>query len=151
MARSLNKIQIIGYCQPEDPQLKETQNGRQFVNFKLVTDESYKDKDGNKVDKAEWHRVVFWGKPAEIIGQYLKKGGRIYIEGRIQTRSWEDNGETKYITEINGSDFLFLGGLGGPKGEEDNGNGETTKAESGSKLTTSTPVGAATTDDDLPF
>lgn len=155
MARGLNKVMLIGRIQPNDPELRYTQNGQPVCTFKMVTDESYKDREGNMVERSEWHNIVVWGKAGEIIAQYMKKGRQIYIEGRIQSRKYEDKeGQTRYITEINGTDFAFLdGGRGadgdGPSGSESGGGGHTQTSYSSS----SSGSGAASQvqDDDLPF
>ncbi|MEO5929322.1 MAG: single-stranded DNA-binding protein [Candidatus Kapaibacterium sp.] len=161
MARGLNKVMLIGRIQPNDPELRYTQNGQPVCTFKLVTDESYKDKEGNMVERSEWHNIVFWGKAGEIISQYMKKGSQIYIEGRIQTRKYDDKeGQTRYITEINGSDFSFLdsGSRGGdadgaPARASSGGASGGSSASSGSSNSYS-QVPPSTTDiqdDDLPF
>jgi single-strand DNA-binding protein len=148
---------LIGRIQPNDPELRYTQNGQPVCSFKLVTDESYKDKDGNMVERSEWHNIVFWGKAGEIISQYMKKGSQIYIEGKIQTRKYEDkDGQTRYITEINGNDFSFLdsrssdGGSGG--GDQSYSQTRSAGSSSGSQNSYS-QVGASDDfkDDDLPF
>lgn len=97
---SLNKVILIGnLC--ADPENKTTPSGANVVNVSLATNESYKDKQGNKVDKAEFHRLVFWNRTSEIVAQYCKKGSQLYIEGTLQTREWTDNdGVKKYTTEI---------------------------------------------------
>ena len=156
MARSLNKVMIIGHIQPNDPELRYTQSGRPICSFKLVTDESYKDKDGQLHERSEWHRIVFWGKPGEIIANYMKKGRRIYVEGRIQTRSYEQDGQTKYLTEIVGNDFLFLdSGQGESGGQGSSGSSASSSSNSGSATMQSSPVTApdvsGAEDDDLPF
>ena len=147
MARSLNKVMIIGRIQPNDPELRYTQNGQAVCTFKVVTDEGYKDKDGNMVERSEWHRVVYWGKAGELIAQYMKKGRRIYVEGRLQTRQWEQEGQTRYTTEIVGQDFLFLDGAE----RDDFGGGGSPAHSGGDPVSTpvTTPVGGD--EDDLPF
>jgi single-strand DNA-binding protein len=149
MARGLNKVMLIGNIQPNDPELRYTQSGQAVCSFKLVTDESYKDRDGNQVERAEWHQIVVWGKPGEIIAQYMKKGSKIYLEGKIQSRKYEDKeGQTRYITEINVSDFAFLDSNRG--GDSDGGGARTSPAPKSEA--SSTPVGASNAvDDDLPF
>lgn len=93
-----------------DPEARSTTNGSTVVTFNLATDESYKDKNGQKVDRTDWHRIVVWDKLAEICKQYLTKGKLIYIEGKLQTRSWEDRetGKKNYTTEIVASDMKML-------------------------------------------
>lgn len=156
MARGLNKVMLIGHIQPNDPELRYTQNGQPVCSFKLVTDESYKDRDGNLVERSEWHNIVVWGKAGEIIAQYMKKGRQIYIEGRIQTRKYEDKeGQTRYITEINGSDFAFLDGGRGGDGDGASAPRQASPASSGSYSTSAAPAssggGGDFQDDDLPF
>ena len=153
MARSLNKVTLIGRIQPNDPELRYTQTGRAVCSFKVVTDESYKDKEGQTHERSEWHRIVFWGKAGEIIANYMKKGRQIYIEGRLQTRQYEHEGQTRYQTEIVGNDFLFLGG----PGENDGGSSQPSYSAPSSQSTPqASPVSAApdtsgAEDDDLPF
>ena len=107
---SLNKAILIGNL-GKDPEQRFMPNGDAVCNFSIATKESYKDKNGDKQEKTEWHNVVIYGKLAEIAGQYLKKGSSVYIEGRIQTRKWQDNGgNDRYTTEIIASAMQMLGG-----------------------------------------
>lgn len=100
MAGSLNKVILIGRL-GRDPEMKYTPAGQPVANFSLATDESYKGKDGQKVEKTEWHRIVAWGKQAEFVGNYLAKGRLVYIEGKLETRKWTDkDGAEKYTTEV---------------------------------------------------
>jgi len=110
MARGLNKVMLIGHL-GNDPERRETASGQAVVNFTLATSEGFKDSSGNFQERTEWHRIVVWGKLADICSQYLKKGRQVYIEGRLQTRSWDDSktGEKKYTTEIVCSDMQMLG------------------------------------------
>ncbi|MEI8031855.1 MAG: single-stranded DNA-binding protein [Chlorobiaceae bacterium] len=111
MAKGLNKVMLIGHL-GTDPELRVTASGQSVVNFTVATNESFKDGSGNLQERTEWHRIVVWGKLAEICNQYLKKGRHVYVEGRLQTRSWDDakSGEKKYATEIVCSDMQMLGG-----------------------------------------
>lgn len=110
MARGLNKVMLIGNL-GSDPEMRTIPSGQQVANFTLATSESFKDGSGTMQERTEWHRIVAWGRLAEICGQYLKKGRQIYVEGRIQTRSWDDQktGEKKYATEIVITDMQMLG------------------------------------------
>lgn len=100
MAGSLNKVQLIGRI-GRDPEMRYTPSGQPVASFSVATDESYTNKEGQKVEKTEWHRIVIWGKQAEFVGNYLGKGRLIYIEGKIETRKWTDkDGVEKYTTEI---------------------------------------------------
>ncbi len=110
MARGLNKAMLIGHL-GNDPEMRVTASGQSVVNFTLATNESFRDSTGNMQERTEWHRIVAWGKLAEICNQYLKKGRQVYVEGRLQTRSWDDNktGEKRYTTEIVCSDMQMLG------------------------------------------
>jgi len=114
---TLNKVMLIGRL-GADPQLKYTPSGRANVNFNLATNASWKDQDGNKQERTDWHRVVAWGKLAEVIGEWLKKGSLVYLEGRLQSRSYDDaNGVKKWVTEVIASDMEMLGGKGQGGGE----------------------------------
>lgn len=106
---SVNKAILIGNL-GRDPELKYMPSGLAIANLAIATSESYKDKEGNKVEKTEWHRVTLFDKPAEIAGQYLVKGSQVYIEGRIQTRKYEKEGVDHYATEIVGREMRMLGG-----------------------------------------
>ncbi|MFH0903431.1 MAG: single-stranded DNA-binding protein [Pseudomonadota bacterium] len=108
----INKVILIGNL-GADPELRYTPSGQPVCDLRVATNESWTDKNGQKQERTEWHRVVFWGKQGEILKQYMSKGRQLYIEGRLQTRSWDDkDGNKKYSTEIIGNNFLFLGGGG---------------------------------------
>lgn len=119
----LNKVMIIGRL-GRDPELKRTASGQAVANFSVATSEKYTDKSGSKHESTEWHNVVAWGKLAEIIEQYVSKGSQIYVEGKLQTRSWDDsNGVKKYKTEIVCSSMQMLGGRNNSQGSNSNGGG----------------------------
>ena len=107
----INKAILIGRL-GSDPEVRYTPSGVAVANFNIATSEEWKDKDtGEKKERTEWHRIVAWSKLGEICGEYLSKGRQVYIEGRIQTRSWEDrDGNKRYTTEIVATDVQFLGG-----------------------------------------
>lgn len=94
----LNKVQLIGYL-GANPEIRYTQEGNAIAHARIATSEIWK-KNGEKQEKTEWHQIVFFGKLAEIVGEHLKKGSLAYVEGRLQTRSWDKDGETRYTTEI---------------------------------------------------
>ena len=107
MAGSLNKVILIGRL-GQDPDVREVGSAK-VANFSIATDESYTDKTGNKVEKTEWHRIVMWNRSAENAEKYLRKGSLIYVEGKLETRSWEnDAGEKRYSTEIKSFSFQML-------------------------------------------
>lgn len=107
---SLNKVMIIGHL-GADPTLNYTQGGTPASNFTVAASEKFKDKSGEYQERTEWFRVVAWGKLAEICSEYLTKGKLVYIEGRIQTREWEDkDGQKKFTTEVVAREMLMLGG-----------------------------------------
>jgi single-strand DNA-binding protein len=107
---SVNKVILLGRL-GQDPELKYTPGGSPVCNFSLATTESWTDKSGQKQEKTEWHRVVVWGKLAELCNQYLAKGRQAFLEGRLQTRSWDDkDGNKRYTTEILASTVQFIGG-----------------------------------------
>lgn len=107
----VNKVFLIGRL-GQDPEIKFTQSGTAVCNFSLATSETWKDKDsGEKQEKTEWHRIVAWRRLAEICGEYLHKGSQVWIEGKLQTRSWEDqDGNKRWTTEIVASQMQMLGG-----------------------------------------
>ena len=110
MSSSVNKVILVGRL-GKDPELKYTQGGTPVVRFSLATDETWKDQSGEKQQRTEWHNVVAWRKLAEICGQYLNKGKLVYIEGKVQTRNWEDkDGNKRSTTEIVADNMVMLSG-----------------------------------------
>jgi len=110
---SVNKVILVGHL-GQNPELKYTPSGQAVCNLSIATNESWTGKDGQKQEKTEWHRLVLFGKLAELAGQYLQKGRQVYIEGKLQTRSWQDkDGQTRYTTEVVGQTMQFLGGNAG--------------------------------------
>ena len=107
---SVNKVILLGRL-GQDPEIKYTPSGAAVCNFSVATSENWQDKSGQRQERTEWHRIVVWGKLAELCNQYLSKGRQAYIEGRLQTRSWDDkNGQKRYTTEINAATVQFIGG-----------------------------------------
>ena len=120
---SVNKVIIVGNV-GRDPELRYTQSGQPVASFSIATNERFKDKDGNWKDRTEWHRIVAWARLAEICGEYLRKGSQVYVEGRIQTRDWEDKeGNKRQTTEIIALGMQMLGrrGEGGGPSMSDDG------------------------------
>jgi len=157
--KSVNKVILIGNL-GKDPEVKYTPQGTPVAKITLATNERYKDKDGNSQDRTEWHNVVLWQRLAEIAGEYLKKGGKVYIEGRLQTRSWDDKqtGQKKYMTEVVANDLVLLGGRGEGGGSGDSSGGSSRSASTGGNNNfdqrTPEPEPASAgpiTDDDIPF
>lgn len=106
----MNKAMVIGNL-GADPEVRYTQSGTPVATFSVATTERWKDKDGNPQEHTEWHRIVAWRRLAEICGEYLKKGSKVYVEGKMQTRKWQDqNGNDRYTTEIIASSLEMLGG-----------------------------------------
>ena len=154
MAKSVNKVILVGNL-GKDPEVKYTPGGTAVAKFSLATNERYKDKEGQWQDRTEWHNIVAWQRLAEIAGEYLKKGRTVYIEGRLQTSSWDDkeSGQKKYKTEIVAQDLVLLGGKGDASGD-DAGGGRSRGAAAGfdqrvpeHDVTASTQI----TDEDIPF
>jgi single-strand DNA-binding protein len=109
---SVNKVILIGNL-GRDPELRYTQGGQAVANFTLATNERFSSKDGEKQERTEWHRIVAWGRTGELCAQYLSKGRSVYLEGRLQTREWEDKeGQKRRTTEIVATTVQFLGGRG---------------------------------------
>lgn len=137
---TINKVMLIGRL-GADPQLRYTPSGRASATFNLATNAAWKDNDGNLQERTDWHRIVAWGKLAEVMGEWLKKGSSVYIEGRLQTRNYDDaNGVRKYITEVVVNDMEMLG----RKGEGGGGGGS-------SEPFPEEPAGMDNQADDLPF
>lgn len=147
--KSLNKVQLIGNL-GKDPELSYTPSGVAVAKFSVATGERWKDQEGNFQERTEWHNIVTWRKLAEICGQYLKKGSKVYLEGKLQTRSWDDKntGAKRYATEIVADDLIMLDSKGGGGGASSGGMGggapiDMPAEESGG--------GGAPEKDDLPF
>lgn len=119
MAGSVNKVILIGNL-GQKPEVKFLPSGQAVCEMSIATNETYTPKGGDKVEKTEWHRIKVWGKQAESCGQYLDKGRTVYVEGRLETRTWDDKktGEKKYMTEVVASQVVFLGGGGKSEGEK---------------------------------
>lgn len=117
MARGVNKVILVGNL-GRDPEMKYTASGAAIANITVATSDSWNDKQtGEKVEKTEWHRVVAFQRLAEIMGEYLRKGSQVYIEGKLQTRKWQDqNGQDRYTTEVVANDMQMLGARGGEGG-----------------------------------
>ncbi len=140
MAANLNKVILMGTL-GKDPEVRTIPSGKKVANFSIATNESYTDKGGQKVEKTEWHKIVIWDKLAEIVEKYLKTGSQVYLEGKIATRSWDDDqGNKKYSTEIVAHTMQMLGG----KGESSQ------KQEVPSHYTPPQPIPPAE-EDNLPF
>jgi len=125
MARGVNKVILVGRL-GQDPELNYTNSGTAVCNMRMATGDSYTNRDGERVDTTEWHDVVAWGGLGETCGEYLEKGRQIYVEGSLQTRSWEDrDGNKRYSTEVKARDVIFLsGGDGGGRGNRGGGRGQ---------------------------
>ncbi len=156
MAKSVNKVILVGNL-GKDPEVKYTPQGTAVAKITVATSNSYKDKtSGEWQETTEWHNVVLWQRLAEIAGEYLKKGNKVYIEGRLQTRSWDDkqSGQKKYMTEVVANELVLLGGPGGSSG---GGGGFQKRGASGGnefdQRGNEEPAHADTgiTDEDIPF
>jgi single-strand DNA-binding protein len=151
MARGLNKVMLIGNL-GADPEVRYTAGGGAVANVRLATAESWRDKEsGEQQERTEWHRVVFFGRLAEIVEQYLRKGSQVYVEGRLQTRKWQDrDGNDRYSTEIVASDMQMLGGRGGSGGAPAaGGRGAGGSSDAPPPREAEAPLGDF--DDDIPF
>ncbi len=148
---SLNKVQLIGNL-GKDPEVRAIPSGVKVANFSIATTESYSDKNGQKVEKTEWHNIVMWRGLAEVAEKYLRKGKQVYIEGRLQTRSWDDQtGQKKYMTEIVADNMVMLGSArdgGGSEGYTPRENSGAGSMRSESSMPSSLPPAP---EDDLPF
>ena len=153
MARGVNKVILVGNL-GKDPEVRYMPSGGAVTNVTLAPSEQWKDKQsGEKRENTEWHRIVFFGRLAEIAGEYLKKGSQIYVEGRLQTRKWQgQDGVDKYTTEIVANEMQMLGGRSGAGGGGSYSNDmpETASAPTSKEPAMSTG-GADDFDDDIPF
>jgi single-strand DNA-binding protein len=153
----LNKAMLIGNL-GQDPETRFTQDGTCVCNIRVATTERYKDRNGQQQERTEWHRVVLWGRLGEIANQYLKKGSRVFIEGRIETRKWQDKeGQDRYTTEIRASEMKMLGG-GGGRGDDfgnggsgQQGGGRASSSSGNDPFADSPDFGDVPVDDDIPF
>ena len=166
MARGVNKVILVGNL-GADPEVRYMPNGGAVANITVATTESWKDKQsGENQEKTEWHRVVFFARLAEIVGEYLKKGSQIYVEGRLQTRKWQDKGgQDRYTTEIVANEMQMLGSKGGGGGNAGGGSNFGGGQPSGGNAPSASSGGAASSgggspagggsfddfDDDIPF
>jgi single-strand DNA-binding protein len=148
MPKSVNKVILVGNV-GKDPEVKYTPNGVALAKFSLATNERFKDKSGEWQDRTEWHNVLAWERLAEIVGEYVHKGAKLYVEGRLQTSSWEDrqSGEKKYRTEIVARDLILLGDANG------HGNGRPVQERQSAREQTHDEEYAQSqiTDEDIPF
>lgn len=141
MAKGLNKVMLIGHL-GKDPEMSYTPSGIAVSKFSIATDESYKGEDGNVVKRTEWHSIVAWRKLAEICSQYLKKGSKVYLEGKLQTETYEKDGKKNYYTKIVISEMIMLDSKGSSSEDNTpvyNGNAEAVADKS------------MNSEDDLPF
>ena len=144
MARGVNKVIIVGNL-GRDPEVRHTASGAAVANVTVATTDSWTDRQsGEKQERTEWHRVVFFSRLAEIVGEYLRKGSQVYIEGRLQTRKWQDkDGQDKYTTEIIANDMQMLGGRENQPPRQ--------QAQAASQDDPAPTTAADFEDDDIPF
>lgn len=157
---SVNKVILVGNL-GRDPEVRYTPDNSAITNVSIATTDVWRDKSGEKQERTEWHRVAFFGKLAEIAGEYLKKGSQVYVEGRLQTRKWQDKeGQDRYTTEIIATEMQLLGsreGLGAPpedggSGRESYGGAAAGGARTGGGARKPAPAaGLSDMDDDIPF
>jgi single-strand DNA-binding protein len=157
MARGINKVILVGHL-GADPESRAMPSGRNVTNLRLATSESWKDKQsGEQKERTEWHSIVLYDRLGEVATEYLKKGSQVYIEGRLQTRKWQDKeGKDRYTTEIIANDMQMLGGRSGSGGGASYGGGSSESRER-SSAPQAAPAGAGggagpgDFDDDVPF
>lgn len=170
MSRGVNKVILVGHL-GQDPEVKYMPSGGAVANVSIATSEQWTDKQTNeKRERTEWHRVVFFNRTAEVVGEYLRKGSQIYVEGKLQTRKWQDqNGQDRYTTEIVANEMQMLGGRGGQGGGDasfggqnqsygqqqgggyQGGMNQQNNANQGGSRPAPAPAPADDFDDDIPF
>ena len=146
MPKSVNKVILVGNV-GKDPEVRYSQGGTPVANFSLATNERFKDRSGEWQDRTEWHNIVAWQRLAEIVGEYVAKGSKVYVEGKLQTTSWDDrqSGERKYRTEIVARELLLLG----PREQSGGGHQDPTHNENESQIA---HAGSGdVVDEDIPF
>jgi single-strand DNA-binding protein len=147
MSRSLNKATLIGNL-GADPEVRSTNTGTRVATLSVATSRRWTTRAGEQQEKTEWHRVVCWDKLADIAEKYLKRGDRLYVEGRIEYRQWEgQDGQTKYTTEIRAAEMIMLGSSGGREGFEQSAPAPAGKSADFSEFSNESLAG----EDDLPF
>ena len=149
---SVNKVILVGNLGSK-PEVKQLQGGNSVANFSVATNKSWTDKGGQSQTKTEWHKIVVWGKQAENCAKYLDKGRQVYVEGELQTRQWEKDGQKHYTTEVNATTVQFLGGAASSAGVSGDDVAGTASA-GGTKLTSgvgSAAKGGTYMEEDLPF
>jgi single-strand DNA-binding protein len=154
MPKSVNKVILLGNL-GKDPEVKYTPSGTPVAKLTVATNDRYKDKEGQWQDRTEWHNVVLWQRLAEIAGEYLKKGSKVYIEGKLQTRSWEDKqtNQKKYMTEVVGNDIVLLSSRG-EGGDSARGAGAAAGSNFDQRVPEHEPASATSSpisDEDIPF
>jgi len=147
MARGVNKVTLIGNL-GNDPELRSTQSGSAVANITLATSESWRDKETQETkERVEWHRIIFFGRLAEVVNEYLRKGSQVYVEGRIQTRKWQDkDGNDRYTTEIVANEMQMLGSRGTNSESPANQQSASTSQPASQSAIVNEPF-----DDDIPF
>ena len=146
MAGGVNKVILVGNL-GKDPEVRYLENGTAVGNFPIATSESYKDREGNRIDQTEWHNIVVWRKLAEIAESYLKKGSQIYLEGKLRTRSWDDQqGNKRYTTEVVADTFTMLG-----KKEDSQNTQDFANSNSPASIKNNVAEANNSIEDDLPF
>lgn len=145
----VNKVILLGHL-GRDPEMRYMPDGTAVANLAIATSESYKDRDGNKQERTEWHRISLYARTAEVAGEYLRKGSQVFIEGRLRTRKWTDkDGQDRYTTEIIGDRMQLLGGRRNSDGEPSGAMSDHQGAPAGGGG--SSPAPAEDFDDDIPF
>ncbi|MGB0430193.1 MAG: single-stranded DNA-binding protein [Bacteroidia bacterium] len=154
---SVNKVMLIGRL-GKDPEVRYINDNVAVANFSIATGETYKDSNGNRIEKTEWHNIVVWRGLADVAGKYLKKGSQIYLEGKLQTRSYDDqSGNKRYITEVVANDFRMLDTRGGQNGGNDQGQGGQQNQQGGYQQNnmqggvSESNATSQSVEDDLPF
>ena len=155
-SRGVNKVILVGNV-GNDPEVRYMPNGNAVANISVATSDSWKDRNtGDQQERTEWHRVVFFNRLAEIVEQYVKKGSKLYLEGRLQTRSWEQDGVKRYSTEIVANEMQMLDSRGGSSAGQDFGDKQNASPTEGAQKPAETSQAQAPTnfddfDDDIPF